>query len=466
MQDVESFRDHISTVSEKGKRVWIYPKRQTGKYYRRRTIVSIILLAIFVILPFIKYNGHQFFMLNVIERKFILFGFAFGPHDFFLFVLATVITIIFIVLFTAVYGRIFCGWLCPQTIFMEMVFRRIEYWIEGDAPEQKKLNSQPLNFRKFQKKFAKHLIFIIVSFIVGNIFLAYLIGRDEFFQYVTSSPIEHKTAFIAVSVFSGIFYFIFSRFREQACTIVCPYGRLQSVLLDPNSIVVAYDYVRGEPRGRFIKGEPRVNLGDCINCNLCVAVCPTGIDIRNGTQLECVNCTACIDACDSVMEKVNLPKGLIKYSSLNAIRDKAPFRITPRILIYSILLLILITAFVLLLLSRKSVDVTVLRTPGKVYQELPDNKISNMYTLKVVNNTFDSIYVNLKSDSINAEIKMVGNTFVVLPVSALEAQFLVLIDRNKIQTPIIHLPIEIYSTKDNRIIGLQHTSFIAPVKQE
>lgn len=465
MQDVESFRDHISTVSEKGKRVWIYPKKQTGKYYKRRTIVSIVLLAIFVILPFIKYKGHHFFMLNVLERKFVLFGFAFGPHDFFLFVLATVISIVFIVLFTAIYGRIFCGWFCPQTIFMEMVFRRIEYWIEGDAPEQKKLNSQSLNFKKLRKKFAKHLIFIIISLSVGNIFLAYLIGSDEFFQYVTSSPMEHSTAFIVVSVFSGIFYFIFSRFREQACTIVCPYGRLQSVLLDPNSIVVAYDYVRGEPRGKFIKNESRTNLGDCINCNLCVAVCPTGIDIRNGTQLECVNCTSCIDACDSVMEKVNLPKGLIRYSSLNAIRDRIQFKITPRIVIYSILLLILITTFAFLLFTRKNIDVAVLRTPGKIYQELPEGRISNVYTLKIVNNTFDSIYTDLKSSNIDAEIKMVGTNFVVPPVSALELQFLVLINRNKIQAPLIHLPIEVYSTKDNKIINSQSISFIAPIKQ-
>lgn len=466
MQDVESFRDHISTVSEKGKRVWIYPKKQTGKYYRRRTIVSIILLAVFVLLPFIKYNDHQFFMLNILERKFILFGFAFGPHDFFLFVLATVITIVFIVLFTAVYGRIFCGWFCPQTVFMEMVFRRIEYWIEGDAPEQRKLNSQPLSFKKFRKKFVKHLIFLVISFTVGNVFLAYLIGRDEFFQYVTSSPLEHTTAFVTVSIFAGIFYFIFSRFREQACTIVCPYGRLQSVLLDPNSIVVAYDYVRGEPRGRFVKNESRIGLGDCINCNLCVAVCPTGIDIRNGTQLECVNCTACIDACDSIMEKINLPKGLIRYSSLNAIRDKVPFRITPRIVVYSVLLLVLITAFVSLSFTRKSIDVTLLRTPGKIYQELPEDKVSNIYTLKVVNNTFDSIYVGLKSGNTDAEVKMVGNTFIVPPVTALESQFLILIDRKKIQTPVVHLPIEVYSAKDNRIISLQNTSFIAPVKQQ
>jgi len=418
MQEVESFRNHISTVNEKGKRIWIYPKKQTGKYYKRRTIVSIILLTIFVVLPFIKYNGHQFFMLNVLERKFILFGIAFGPHDFFLFVLATVIAIVFIILFTAVYGRIFCGWFCPQTVFMEMVFRRIEYWIEGDAPEQKKLNSQPLNFKKFLKKSAKHLVFLVISFTVGNIFLAYLIGRNEFFQYVTSSPLDHISAFITVNIFSGIFYFIFSRFREQACTIVCPYGRLQSVLLDPNSIVVAYDFVRGEPRGKFTKNEPRTNLGDCINCNLCVAVCPTGIDIRNGTQLECVNCTACIDACDSVMEKVNLPKGLIRYSSLNAIRDKIRFKVTPRIIVYSILLLILLTTFISLLFTRKSIDVTLLRTPGKIYQELPEDKISNIYTLKIVNNTFDSVYIDLKSSNTDAEIKTVGNSFVIPPVQA------------------------------------------------
>ena len=459
MSDSESFRDHISTVNEKGKRVWVYPKKQKGKFYRARTILSWFLLAFLFGTPFIKVNGHPFILLNVLERKFILFGFVFGPQDFYLFVIATISTLVFVVLFTAIYGRLFCGWICPQTVFMEMVFRKIEYWIEGDAAKQRELDKTPWGGNKIFKKSVKQIIFFVLAFIIGNTFIAYIVGIDKLFEIVNQPPGEHLSAFIALVVFSLLFYFVFSKFREQACVIVCPYGRLQGVLLDPNTIVVAYDNVRGEPRGKL--STPKTT-GDCINCHLCVAVCPTGIDIRNGTQLECVNCTACIDACDSIMEKVKQPKGLIRYASMNNIKDKTKFKITPRIIGYSVVLALLLGVLITLSSLRTEIDMTILRAPGKVYQEQADNKISNLYMIKLVNNTYKDAPIEIKIDNPNAELKIIGHDISLKAISVSETEFLILFPKDKITTTLIPLKIQVLS--EGKLIKEIKTSFLGPNK--
>lgn len=459
MSDSESFRDHISTVNEKGKRVWVYPKKQKGKFYRARTILSWFLLAFLFGTPFIKVNGHPFILLNVLERKFILFGFVFGPQDFYLFVIATISTLVFIVLFTAIYGRLFCGWVCPQTVFMEMVFRKIEYWIEGDAVKQRELDKAPWDGNKIFKKSVKQIIFFVLAFIIGNTFIAYIVGIDKLFDIVNQPPGEHLSAFIALIVFSLLFYFVFSKFREQACVIVCPYGRLQGVLLDPNTIVVAYDNVRGEPRGKLTTPK---TTGDCIDCHLCVAVCPTGIDIRNGTQLECVNCTACIDACDSIMEKVKQPKGLIRYASMNNIKDKTKFKITPRIIGYSVVLVLLLGVLITLSYLRTEIDMTILRAPGKVYQEQADNKISNLYMIKLVNNTYKDAPIEIKIDNPNAELKIIGHDISLKAISVSETEFLILFPKDKITTTLIPLKIQVLS--EGKIIKEIKTSFLGPNK--
>lgn len=459
MSDSESFRDHIATVNDKGKRVWIYPKKQKGKFYSARTILSWFLLAFLFGMPFIKVNGHPFILLNVLERKFILFGFVFGPQDFYLFVIATISLLVFIVLFTAVYGRIFCGWICPQTVFMEMVFRKIEYWIEGDASQQRELDKAPWDGTKIFKKFFKQIIFFILAFIIGNTFIAYIVGTDKLFEIVSQPPSEHMSAFIALVVFSLLFYFVFSKFREQACIIVCPYGRLQGVLLDPNSIVVAYDHVRGEPRGKM--STPKTT-GDCIDCHLCVAVCPTGIDIRNGTQLECVNCTSCIDACDSIMDKVKQPKGLIRYASLNNIKDKTKFKFTPRIIGYTVVLVLLLTTLVTLASFRTEINMTILRAPGKVYQEQADNKISNLYMIKLVNNTYKDAPIEIKIDNPDAELKIIGHDISLKAISVSETEFLILFPKDKITTTLIPLKISVIS--EGKVIKEIKTSFIGPNK--
>lgn len=450
--DEERFRDRISTVSEEGKRVWVYPKKPSGRYYNYRKIVSYILLTILVISPFIKIDGNQFLMFNVLERRFNIFGFPFWPQDFYLFVIAMIIGVVFIVLFTAAFGRIFCGWICPQTIFMEMVFRRIEYWIDGDRGAQIRLDKQPWNADKIKKRVLKWSIFFLISFFIANIFLAYIIGSDRLLQYISQGPTANISTLISLLIFTGIFYFIFAWFREQVCIIACPYGRLQGVLLDNKSIVVAYDYKRGEKekgRAKFKKNEDREasGKGDCIDCFQCVNVCPTGIDIRNGTQLECINCTACMDACDEIMEAVNLPKGLIRYASEENIEKKAKFEFTPRLKGYTAVLVILIGVLVGLLFVRSDVEATVLRIPGQLPEQLDNNVIRNVFTYKLINKTTsDKDAISFKLKSPKGEIQTVKKNEIVVPAQELiEGTFFVEIHSAELEDNRNKIIIEIYS---------------------
>lgn len=387
----EAFRDTIGTIDEGGNRKFIFPKKPSGKFYEYRKIVSYILLAILIANPFIKINGNQFMMFNVMERRFNIFGFPFWPQDFYLFVISMLVGIVFIILFTVVFGRIFCGWICPQTIFLEMVFRRIEYWVDGDRGAQSRLARQEWNAEKIRKRLIKWTLFFLISFGIANIFLAYLVGSDTLFLMIEEGPVKQSGNFIALLIFTSVFYFVFVWFREQVCIIACPYGRLQGVLLDNKSINVAYDFVRGEKetgRAKFNKKEERAatGKGDCIDCHQCVHVCPMGIDIRNGTQLECTNCTACIDECDAIMETVGLPRGLIRYASEDEIARKEPFKFTARMKGYTAVLFILLSVFVGMLFLRTNVEAVILRLPGQLFQHKGD-KISNIYTYKIVNKT-------------------------------------------------------------------------------
>ena len=460
----DKFRNELATVTKDGKRIWVYPKKPSGRYYTARTILSVFLLVFLFGAPFVKVNGHPLILLNVLERKFILFGIPFGPHDFHLFVLAMISTIVGIFLFTVVYGRLFCGWICPQTIFMEMVFRKIEYFIEGDWKQQKVLNNSPWSSSKFFKKFSKHVIFFVISFIIGNTFLAYIIGVDNLYKLVTDPPSAHIAGLSSMLIFSGIFYFVFASFREQACTLVCPYGRLQGVMLDHNSIVIAYDNLRGEPRGKIRKSEDQSSKGDCIDCSMCVDVCPTGIDIRNGTQLECVNCTACIDACDSVMDKINKPKGLIRYASKNEIENKIRSIFTPRAIGYTVVLVILISLTTILLISRSDFELTILRTPGLFFQEQPGNKISNLYDLKIINKTFNELPAELEIENLAGEIKLIGTDLLVEPQAVEEGKFLVILSKEQIHS--INTPLEIAVKSDGKIIDVIKTSFLGKVDKK
>ena len=462
VKDAASYRDTISIVNNEGGRKWVYPKKPKGRYTNARTILSVILLAVLFGLPFIKVNGHPFVLLNVLERKFIIFGTVFVPQDFYLFGLLMITLFVSLFLVTAVFGRIFCGWICPQTIFLEMVFRKIEYIIEGDYLRQIALNNSIWNKEKIFKKGIKYLIFFIISFLIANIFLSYIIGFDQLWNIINEPVSDHLSGFIAITIFTGIFYFVFAWFREQACILVCPYGRLQSVLLDQNSTVIAYDYVRGEPRGK-IKNKEEQHLGDCIDCKLCVNVCPTGIDIRNGTQLECVNCTACIDACDSIMDSVSRPRGLIRFDSMDRIKNSINSKIsklTPRVIGYSSLLSMLLIVQTVLFSMKKDLDVNILRTPGMLFQNQPDNKVSNMYNLKISNKTFDEMPVNFKLKDSEGEIKLIEHEINLKPLEIHEGTILILIPKDKIKLTNTPLNIEVYT--GDKIIDVVKTTFLGP----
>ncbi len=460
MPETESFRDHIPSITDTGnKRKWMYPQIIKGKLYHYRDMVSYALLLLLFSGPFIKINGEQLILLNVMERKFVFFGVIFWPQDFYLFVLALLTLMVFIVMFTAIFGRVWCGWACPQTIFMEMVFRKIENWIEGDYIHQQKLNAAPLSWEKVFKKTVKHAVFLLISFFISNIFLAYIIGSETLIRIMTEPPAQHLSGFISIWVFTFVFYIVFSYIRELVCTVICPYGRLQGVLLDNQSMIVAYDYERGEPRGKLIRNTEQ-HLGDCIDCRVCVHVCPTGIDIRNGTQLECINCTACIDACDMVMEKIDRPTRLIGFMSEDQITSKAPFRLSKKMYAYSVVLLILITVLSSLLISRSDIDVTILRAGGTLYQLRDDGTVSNLYNAELVNKTSKLVNFEMKASDPDVKIQYIRKEDKIKKGGSMKVTFFVIRPQKSIHKYKSKIKIEIFSNGEE--IDEINTNFIAP----
>ncbi|MCM2302416.1 MAG: cytochrome c oxidase accessory protein CcoG [Flavobacteriaceae bacterium] len=464
----ESFRDSIATINEKGTRNFIYPKKPKGFFYQYRTYLSWVLILFMFASPFIKVNGNQFLLFNILDRKFNIFGFPFWPQDFHLLVISLLVSIVFIILFTVIFGRIFCGWLCPQTIFMEMVFRKIEYFIEGDRSKQLKLQKQAWNTEKVLKKTIKWTTFFIISFLISNVFLAYLIGGDVLIEHIKDGPVSHLSTFIYLLLFTAVFYFVFAWFREQACIIVCPYGRLQGVLLDNKSINVVYDYVRGEGvsgRQKLRKNEDRksAGFGDCIDCKQCVQVCPTGIDIRNGTQLECINCTACIDACDDIMDKSGFERGLIRYASEENIAKNEAFKFNIRLQFYTVVLSLLLSVFVLLLFLRNDVESNFLRLPGQTYQTSADGVISNIFTYNLVNKTTSDIEnLSFQLVSHEGEIEVIGNLITLKNQSLSNGTIFIKIKSSDLKSTKEKINIGVYS--NGKLIDTFKTNFLGPKK--
>jgi cytochrome c oxidase accessory protein FixG len=464
--DWSDFRDHIATADRQGRRKWMYPRKVSGRFFRWRTWFSWLLLLIMFAGPFITIRGNPLLLLNIVERKFVVLGQIFWPQDMIIFAVALLVFAVGIIVFTTAFGRLWCGWACPQTVMMEMVFRKIEYAIEGDAPSQRELNRAPWTAAKFFKKALKHGIFFGLSFAVGNVLLSYLIGWRNLCQIITDPPAKHLTGLGFMIGFSLLFYGIFARFREQACTFICPYGRLQSLLLDENSIVVAYDHKRGEKRGPLRHaqtfGERRfAGFGDCVACNQCVAVCPTGIDIRDGTQMECVHCTACMDACDVVMAKTGSQRGLIRYASLNGIERGQPLRFTPRLAGYLAVLAVLGTVLGLMLYLRSDVEATMLRAPGSLFQQMPDGHFSNLYTVRVVNKTSREMPVELRLENPAGSLNVMGQgSIVVAPQQHAESSVLIELDPAAMKSGATPLVIGVYA--EGKKLETLKTAFIGP----
>ncbi len=458
----EEFRDHISTVNEDGKRVWIFPKRPKGSYYNKRKIVSYLLLAFLFSAPHTRLNNEPLLLFNIIDQKFVIFGSIFWPQDMYLLALSFILFIIFIIVFTIIFGRLFCGWACPQTIFMEMVFRRIEYWIEGDYKEQIRLKNAPWSTAKVAKRIAKHSAFLLISFLIANTFLAYIIGSEHLWSIQTSNIKHHLGGFISISIFSLVFYGVFAWLREQVCTTICPYGRLQGVLLDRNSMVVGYDHIRGESRAKIHKNEDRAaaGKGDCIDCNHCVHVCPTGIDIRNGTQLECTNCTACIDACDEMMVAVGLPTNLIGYKSIDSIENNTGFQWTRRVKAYTILLIALLAVLITLLITRKDFETEIMRQRGSTYTITSDGLITNIFDISILNKTHDNFKLTFKCNEPGVKIETVDKKIILKSGQQIEERILIKAANRKFTDGVLKIKIQVFG--NGRLIETKKTKIIGP----
>jgi cytochrome c oxidase accessory protein FixG len=450
----------LLAAKDTGERKWMYPSVRKGKYYKWRSWLSYIYLLLFFIGPFLRINGQPMLMLNVINRQFVLLGQVFWPQDIFIFMIASLVFLVCIVLFTIAFGRIFCGWICPQTIFMEMVFRKVEIWSEGDANKRKKLDAAPWDAEKIKKKALKHLLFICLSFLIANTFLAYIIGSESLVKIIVEPVNLHWVGFASIWLFTIVFYLVYSRVRELVCTVICPYGRLQGVLMDEHTLVVAYNDVRGEPRGKLDK-TGLSQKGDCVDCGLCVAVCPTGIDIRNGTQLECINCTACIDVCDEVMDKIHKPNNLIGYYSENMIHAREKPSFNTRMQGYSAVITVLVIVLAYFIFSRKDMDITVMRGSGMLYQEQPNGYISNIYNADITNKANVSKTIMLRPEDPNIKLKYIQAPGVVGKGSDIKVMFFVLIPANKIRE--VKTDVRLQLISGNKIIQTVTTTFVGPL---
>lgn len=375
MDQFELHPERLATTDEKGHRVYLYPADVRGWFRKWRTRVQFGLILFFLALPWLKINGHQALLLNVSRREFAIFGLSLRAHNapLLFFVLAAAGFGLFFV--TSVWGRVWCGWACPQTVFIEGVYRRIERWVEGSALERRKMDAGPWTKTKVIKRTVKWILFVLASLVITHSFLAYFVGADDLIRMIQSDPRENWASFLFILISTGIILFDFAWFREQFCIIACPYGRFQSVLMDDHSMVVAYDTARGEPRrtpqAKALAKTHNSSLGDCVNCYRCVQVCPTGIDIRRGTQMECIACTSCIDACDEVMTKLNKPTGLIRYDTARGLAKKKVVRFRPRAIAYLSIVVASIAALIFFLAHLKPIDIQILRAKDTPYTIQP-----------------------------------------------------------------------------------------------
>ncbi len=402
--------ESVTTINEDGSRFFVHPADVRGRFTTWRRVFGLLLIAVYVLLPFIPIGGYPAVFLDVANGRFHLFGMTIVAND--LWVLFFLVSGLAFTLFvvTALVGRVWCGWACPQTVFLDHVFRRIERWIDGDAQDRRRLDEEIWNSGKSFRRILKHGIYIVLCLLIAHVLLAYFVSIPGLYQMIRQSPFENVGAFGFVTVLGLILYGNFAWFREQFCIILCPYGRFQSALIDDDSVVIGYDEERGEPRGKASDPEN----GDCIDCHRCVQVCPTGIDIRQGLQMECIACSNCVDACDEIMDKLERPRGLIRYDSMNGLAHKGRRILRPRLIVYMILVVLGAAVFTTAVATRlKPATLAVARMPGAPYY-LADNNIRNAYMVTVVNKRNEPTSYTLSVDTGDVPATVTGTDEVVV----------------------------------------------------
>ena len=420
--------DTVTSINPDGSRYVIHPADVRGRFTRWRRISALLLIGIYVLLPWIPINGHPAVFLDVLNRRFHLFGFTLAAQDMWLlfFFVSGLAFLLFYI--TAFLGRVWCGWACPQTVFLEHVFRRFERWIEGDANARRKLDDAPFDGKKFFKRVLKHGVFVLLAGVIAHIFLAYFISIPQLWEWMRNSPTEHWSAFVFVFATTAAIYFNFAWFREQLCIVICPYGRFQSALIDDDTLNVAYDYERGNPPGP-VRDE---DAGDCIACRRCIQVCPTGIDIRQGLQLECIGCAACIDACDEIMDKVKRPRGLIRYASDRNLEGKKTRWLRPRSILYTGLLLLGIGVAGFAFSSVEKAAGTITRMPGTPFY-VTDTHVRNQYQVRLINKAAEALTFTIAAQANGLQFPLetsgFAGTVVLPPMDEMNGTFIVRVPR-------------------------------------
>lgn len=448
-----------SSLRSDGSRNYVHPADVHGRFTTIRNVVFTILIAVYVALPFVRIGGHPAVFIDIVNRRFFLFGGVFNAQDFWLafFLLSGVGLALLIV--TTIKGRIWCGYACPHTVFLEGVFRRVERWIEGPRATRLRRNAAGATFDKVWRKLLKHLIYIVLALLLSHVFISYFVSLPSLVDMTQRSPAEHPTAFTWVIVMSGILYFNFSWFREQLCLIICPYGRLQSAMTDRDTMVIGYDGERGEPRGKA--SDP--GTGDCIDCKRCVVVCPTGIDIRNGLQMECVGCAACVDACDEIMEKVGTPRGLVRYDSLNGLEGRSKHVARPRLYFYAGIASLWLVGTVLAFAQSSEFEANILRHEGAPFA-IVDGQVRNSLRIHLVNKAGQARVFLIAPESANNIDYIVPQTRVELDsLASTYVPILAMLPANEMQPGLkVQIRISIEGREDRKSSRLVEASFVGP----